>query len=169
MLLSDTSIVKALDAGSIVIRPYSIDDLQPASYDVHIGKIRVMQSQAHGMTFRVDDPSRILLLSDYDLHPGDFILAGLLEHVEIDNTLACKIEGISTLGRQGITIHATSGFVDPGWKGILTLEIANISKKSFKLVSGMRIAQLVFHQLSEPTSQIYAGRYQGAAAVEGAK
>ena len=91
------------------------------------------------------------------LHPGEFALASTLEFVKIPLDLAARLEGRSTWGRLGLQIHATAGFVDPGFSGALTFELSNVSNVPLTLYPGVRISQLCFFQ-GEATSLPYAGK-----------
>ena len=128
MVLSDRSIREELASGNIVIDPVDIDDIQPASVDVHLDRqILVFRNTRRAY---VDVRKSLDGLTDMEeiedgipfmLHPGEFVLGSTLEHIELPSHLVARLEGKSSLGRIGLLIHSTAGYVDPGWKGHLTL------------------------------------------------
>ena len=99
------------------------------------------------------------------LHPGEFALAHTAEFVKIPPDLVARVEGRSSLGRLAIVVHATAGFIDPGFEGTITLELSNLGRAAVKLYSGMRIGQLVFHTMTSPAERPYGigrgSKYQG--------
>ena len=100
------------------------------------------------------------------LHPGEFVLGSTLERLTLPNDVVARIEGKSSLGRLGLMIHSTAGFIDPGWSGNLTLELANVSRLPITLYSGMRIGQISFQELTTEVDRPYgskelSSRYQG--------
>ena len=134
MVLSDRSIREELASGNIVIDPVDIDDIQPASVDVHLDRqILVFRNTRRAY---VDVRKSLDGLTDMEeiedgipfmLHPGEFVLGSTLEHIELPSHLVARLEGKSSLGRIGLLIHSTAGYVDPGWKGHLPLELSNVS------------------------------------------
>lgn len=172
MLLSDSDIIANIRAGRIVIEPYVRDFVQPSSLDITLDtRVRVFNS--HDIEYidvrRVCDASRLIDLGNegsFMIHPGDFILGSTAERLTLPNDIAAKIEGRSSLGRLGLIIHATAGYVDPGFSGYLTLEISNISRLPIKLYAGMRIGQLAFIMMSSAVERPYGSpelrsKYQG--------
>ena len=100
------------------------------------------------------------------LHPGEFVLASTLEHIELPGDLVARLEGKSSLGRIGLLIHSTAGYVDPGWKGHLTLELSNVANLPVTLYQGMKIGQISYLRLSTPADNLYGdpvlgSKYQG--------
>ena len=95
------------------------------------------------------------------LHPGEFVLGTTLERIGIPNDLVARLEGKSSLGRLGLLIHSTAGYIDPGWFGDITLELSNVSRLPITIYAGMRIGQLSFQQLTTPVDNPYSGKYQG--------
>ena len=173
-MLSDVQIREALIRKQIVIDPSPADaDIQPASVDVHLGRKfgRLRKKQS---IYKLTDASDV----DYfefnyiTLRPGEFILGQLAESVTINESHIARIEGKSSIGRKGIAIHVTAGFVDPGWSGILTLEIFNASQIVYILTAGDPIAQLAFDNLSIPSARPYGhpqlnSHYQHSQEVKG--
>ena len=130
MVLSDRTIRQYIEEGRIKIDPYDPDELQPASVDLHFDKrVLVFRNNTAGyLDLRkdsVDLTEEVEIEPDvpFMLHPGEFVLGSTLEHIEIPNDLVARLEGKSSLGRIGLLIHSTAGYVDPGWKGHLTLEL----------------------------------------------
>jgi dCTP deaminase len=173
MVLSDRTIRQYIEEGRIKIDPYDPDELQPASVDLHFDKrVLVFRNNTAGyLDLRkdsVDLTEEVEIEPDvpFMLHPGEFVLGSTLEHIEIPNDLVARLEGKSSLGRIGLLIHSTAGYVDPGWKGHLTLELTNVSRIPITLYYGMRIGQISFLELSTPVDRPYGSpglrsRYQG--------
>ena len=150
-VLSDRDIAAALQTGQIKIEPYDRADLQPSSVDLHLDRtFRVFRNNRYPfIDVRVAQPDLTDLLSVDDneafiLHPGEFVLGQTVEWVELPDDLVARLEGKSSLGRLGLLIHSTAGYVDPGWKGKLTLELSNVAKLPIALYFGMKIGQISF-------------------------
>ncbi|HEX5429772.1 MAG TPA: dCTP deaminase [Patescibacteria group bacterium] len=169
MILSDTDIKKALTNKQIKISP--MPDLKVAlgtvSVDLKLGHDFLVYRTTSRPYIDVADKESFDLLTEkvskkkgesFVLHPRDFVLGATLENIELPDTLAGRLEGKSSLGRLGLVIHSTAGKVDPGFKGKLVLEITNIGTVPIMLYPEMRICQLLFEQLSSPTSQAYTDR-----------
>ena len=173
MILSDTSIKKAIKDKRIVINPYSEKDVQPASVDVHLSDTILIfkNSVAPYIDLKDEIPDltqEVKIKKDipFILHPGEFALGSTLEKLTLSNDIVSRIEGKSSLGRLGLLIHSTAGFIDPGWDGNLTLELANVSRLPITLYYGMRIGQISFLDLSTSAENPYgssklSSRYQG--------
>src|SRR4051812_10719848 len=172
-VLSDRDIRAALDAGEIVIRPYDPQDLQPSSVDLHLDRrFRVFRNNRYPyIDVRAPQPDLTEMLSIVDeepfiLHPGEFVLGQTLEWTELPNDLVARLEGRSSLGRLGLLIHSTAGYVDPGWKGHLTLELSNVANLPIALYYGMSIGQISYFRMSSPVERPYGSvtlgsKYQG--------
>ena len=170
---SDRDIRAALEAGHVLIRPYDPVDLQPSSVDLHLDRtFRVFRNNRYPfIDVRQPQPDLTELLRVEDdepfiLHPGEFVLGQTLEWVELPNDLVARLEGRSSLGRLGLLIHSTAGYVDPGWRGNLTLELSNVANLPIALYAGMRIGQISFFKMSSPVDRPYGSpdlgsRYQG--------
>lgn len=169
MILSDTDIKAKLDAGEIKIQP--MPDLGVAlgtvSLDLRLGYEFMVYRTTSRPFIDVKDSSTFEGLTElvskkrdehFIVHPGEFVLASTLEMVGLPLNLAARLEGKSSLGRLGIVIHSTAGKVDPGFNGRITLEISNIGTLPVMLYPEMRICQLVFEELTSPTSKGYAER-----------
>ena len=173
MILSDRSIREALSAGRIVIDPLDEGCLQPSSIDVKVSNLfRVFRNHSHAV---IDVKKELADLTElvemkpdeaFVLHPGEFVLGSTLERVAIANDLVARVEGKSSLGRLGLLIHSTAGFIDPGFSGHVTLELSNVATLPITLYPGMKIGQLCLFRLSSPAehpygSERYGSRYQG--------
>ena len=173
MLLSDKSIREAVEARRIVVDPWDEGMLQPASVDLRLGgKLRVFRSsslpyidvmqEAPDLT----EPVEIDEVNPFYLHPGEFVLGMILEYVELPTDIAARLDGKSSLGRLGLLVHSTAGWVDPGWKGHLTLELSNVAGLPITLYHGMKVSQISFLQLTTPAERPYGSgpldsKYQG--------
>ena len=161
MILSDRDILKRVKDKSLKIEPFDKKMLQPSTIDFHLeSKISVFDNWQTGMIdlAKKQDVSRVIDIGkkgSFIIHPGEFILGSTIERLTLPNDLAAKVEGRSSLGRLGLIIHATAGYVDPGFSGYLTLEISNISRLPIKLYAGMRIGQLAFIMMSSPVANPY--------------
>lgn len=174
-VLADRDIRAEIESGRVVIRPYDPVDLQPSSVDLHLDRsFRVFRNNRYAyIDVRQPQPDLTELLTVADdepfvLHPGEFVLGQTLEWVELPDDLVARLEGKSSLGRLGLLIHSTAGYVDPGWKGNLTLELSNVANLPIALYQGMRIGQISFFRMSGPVERPYGSpelrsRYQGQA------
>jgi dCTP deaminase len=172
-VLADRDIAAAVAAGRIRIRPYDEADVQPSSVDLHLDRqFRVFRNNRYAfIDVRAPQPDLTELLSVTDqepfvLHPGEFVLGQTLEWVELPDDLVARLEGKSSLGRLGLLIHSTAGYVDPGWKGNLTLELSNVANLPIALYFGMKIGQISFLTMSTPVARPYGSeglgsKYQG--------
>jgi len=172
-VLSDRDIAAALAEGRVKVEPYDPADLQPSSIDLHLDRsFRVFRSNRYPyIDVRTPQPDLTELLTVGDdepfvLHPGEFVLGQTLEWVELPDDLVARLEGKSSLGRLGLMIHSTAGYVDPGWRGKLTLELSNVATLPIALYCGMKIGQISFLVMSSPVARPYGSeglgsRYQG--------
>ncbi|HEX5466739.1 MAG TPA: dCTP deaminase [Candidatus Limnocylindrales bacterium] len=168
-VLSDRDIRSALEAGRIRIDPYDPGCLQPSSVDLHLDReFRVFRNNRYAfIDVRQPQPDLTELLEvdgddPFILHPGEFVLGQTLEWVELPDDLVARLEGKSSLGRLGLLIHSTAGYVDPGWKGNLTLELSNVANLPIALYMGMKIGQISFFRLSSPVERPYGSRELGS-------
>ena len=173
MLLSDRDILTELDSGRVQLDPLSRDMIQPSSIDVRLDKFfRVFDNHKYPHIDPAADQSdltrEVEVTSDetFVLHPGEFVLGSTYEVVSLPDDIAARLEGKSSLGRLGLLTHSTAGFIDPGFSGHVTLELANVATLPIKLYPGMKIGQLCFFRLSSPAdnpygSAKYGSRYQG--------
>ena len=173
MLMSDRDIRASIEAGKIGLEPLEMSLLQPSSFDVRLDRFfRLFDNHKYAYIDPSEDQSDLTQLIEVDaneafiLHPGEFVLGSTFEFVTLPDNIAARLEGKSSLGRLGLLTHSTAGFVDPGFKGHVTLELANVSNLPIKLWPGMKVGQLCFFQLSSPSetpygSEKYNNRYQG--------
>ena len=172
MVLSDHTIKTLLAEGKIIVEPLGEGCIQPASVDVHLDKhILVFRNSRRPFIDVREDLSDLTEMEEigdrpFMLHPGEFVLGSTLETIELPDDLVARLEGKSSLGRIGLLIHSTAGYVDPGWKGHLTLELSNVANLPITLYCGMKIGQLSFLQLSTPADSPYGSpglgsKYQG--------
>jgi dCTP deaminase len=181
MILSDKSIKNKIESGEISIEPFSLEFLQSASYDLHLDKnILLFDTQKHEV-IDVKKPVEDLMvkveindIAGYTLKPGEFVLANVTEITGVDNKHVGRLEGKSSLARMGLIIHATAGFLDPGNKLRLTLEIANLSPLPIKIYEGMKIAQLAFEELDQDCERPYGSsglnsKYKGDMTVQASR
>jgi dCTP deaminase len=175
MVLSDRTIRRLLAEGRIGIEPYEDELLQPSSVDVRVDRFfRVFHNARYpfiDVREPMDDLTELVELDDSEpfiLHPGEFVLGSTLERITLPDDLVARLEGKSSLGRLGLLIHSTAGFIDPGWDGHVTLELSNVANLPITIYYGMKIGQLSFVQLSEPAEHPYGAhglrsKYQGQA------
>jgi dCTP deaminase len=168
-VLSDGTIRRLVQDGAIAIEPWDPSLVQPASVDLRLGdSFRVFHNHrvtaidlreppknlTEEVTIGPDDP--------FAIHPGEFVLGRTLEQVRIPDDVVARIEGKSSLGRLGLIVHATAGFVDPGFSGTLTLEITNLTRVPIMLYAGLPIAQLSFMGLDAPAEHPYGSAELGS-------
>lgn len=164
MVLSDIDIIERIGQGSLTIEPYKEDNVEPASVDLRLGEDHKLVRAEHisGDSGIVDaasasDDGLIYeeLESPLTVSPGTFILTTTLERVEIPDDMVAHVLGRSSLGRLGISVHQTAGYIDPGFKGQITLELSNHGPAPVSLSPGQRICQIVFEELSSPALEPY--------------
>ncbi len=184
MILSDRDIKRSLLTGRVKVElPQTVDldipsDLQQyihaSSMDLHLGNVFKLYEHSK---FAVIDPKRpetfqghmrmitVKKGEAYLVQPGEFVLGVTAEIVTVPDDLVVRVEGRSSLGRLGIIVHSTAGFVDPGFSGTITLEISNLNRMPIALYPGMRICQIAFEQMSSPAETPYHSKphskYQG--------
>lgn len=177
-MLSDGTIKKLLRQKRIVIEPTPNDSsIQPASVDLKLdSKFAIMSSHEYPYI----DPAAgtkhqtgVVETEEFFLHPNEFVLANTLEWVEIPRDIVAQVDGKSSLGRMGLLVHATAGFIDPGFKGRITLELSNVATLPIRLTYQMFIAQLTFLYLDKPAERPYGSKglgskYQGQREVSAA-
>lgn len=173
MIFSDRSIREAISAGVIEIDPYDPTHVQPSSVDLRVGPgFRVFVNHRYS---RIDprspqpDLTQLVEVDGEDpfmLHPGEFVLGSTLERVRLGEEVVARLEGKSSLGRLGLLIHSTAGFIDPGFEGHITLELSNVATLPIAIYPGMLIGQISFYQLTTPAEVPYGSpqlgsKYQG--------
>jgi len=172
VVLSDRTIKRLLEEGRIEIDPYDPALLQPSSVDVRVDRyFRVFRNSRYpyiDVKQEQEDLTELVEISDgpFILHPGEFVLGSTLERIKLPDDLVARLEGKSSLGRLGLLIHSTAGFIDPGWDGHVTLELSNVANLPITIYYGMKIGQLSFMQMTEPAETPYGtgrigSKYQG--------
>ncbi len=170
MILSDKTLMKMLDEGTLVVTPLEENQIQPASIDIRIGNTYSIVEDSPSGIIRLNEEIeyRQITADKYILLPGQFVLATTMEFVELPNNLTAFVEGRSSLGRLGLFIQ-NAGWVDPGFKGEITLELFNANRCAIELNAGRRVGQLVFAKLDEHALNPYRGKYQGQRGATGSK
>jgi dCTP deaminase len=161
-VLSDATIRELIESGRIVIDPFDPAMIQPASIDIRLGKSFRVFHNHRIQSIDLAEPPRDLTEhveieddGEFVIHPGEFVLGRTHELVEIPDDVVCRIEGRSSIGRLGLVVHATAGFVDPGFRGTLTLEITNFNSVPIVLRPGLSICQLSFMTLDRAAERPY--------------
>jgi dCTP deaminase len=173
MIFSDRTIKEAVAAGRIVIDPFDPALVQPSSVDLRCAAaFRVFENHRYpfidpkapqeGLTSKVDATDE----APFILHPGEFVLGSTLEVIGLADDIVARLEGKSSLGRIGLLIHSTAGFIDPGFRGQVTLELSNVAGLPIAIYPGMKIGQVSFYQLTTPAQRPYGSpgtgsKYQG--------
>lgn len=173
VIFSDRTIKESIAAGRILIDPYEESMVQPSSVDLRCDShFRVFENHRYAVIdpkAPQDDLTSPVEASDEEpfiLHPGEFVLGSSLEIVGLADDIVARLEGKSSLGRLGLLIHSTAGFIDPGFKGQVTLELSNVSNLPIAIYPGMKIGQVSFYQLSTAAENPYGSagagsKYQG--------
>jgi dCTP deaminase len=173
MILSDRTIREQIDAGRIEIDPFDPACLQPSSVDLHVDRtFRVFHNQRYpyiDVKREMSDLTGVVEVPEdepFILHPGEFVLGSTRERVRLPDDLVARLEGKSSLGRLGLLIHSTAGYVDPGWDGFLTLELSNVANLPITIYPGMKIGQISFFRLTTAAETPYGSgragsKYQG--------
>jgi dCTP deaminase len=173
VILSDVSIRKELADGRVVIEPLDDRHIQPSSVDLRVDRyFRVFRNDTTPFIdpkLPHDDLTELVEVADgraFILHPGEFVLGSTLEVVTLPDDLVARLEGKSSLGRLGLLIHSTAGFVDAGWSGHLTLELSNVANLPIAIYPGMKIGQISFIRMTSPAERPYGStearsKYQG--------
>ena len=174
MVLSDRTIKEEIARGRIIIDPLDPSYIQPASVDVRLDS-RLLVFRDWHPPFYIDVKqnheglTEVVEIEDenpFFLQPGEFVLVSTLEDITLPDDIVGRLEGKSSLGRIGLLINSTAGYVDPGWRGRLTMELSNVAKVPITLYSGMKIGQISFLRLTTAAEHLYGdkslgSRYQG--------
>jgi dCTP deaminase len=175
MVLSDRSIRAEIEIGRLVFDPYDPALVQPSSVDVRVDRhFRVFHNSRYpyiDVRQSMQDLTELVTIGDdepFVLHPGEFVLGQTLERVSLPDDIVARLEGKSSLGRMGLLIHSTAGFIDPGWEGNLTLELSNVANLPITIYHGMPIGQISFMRMDVPVERPYGtdeagSKYQGQA------
>lgn len=182
MILSDRDIKQAIEDKKIEID--SADGMHgqvigPSSYDIRLGKFFKVYKHAHVAildpinTESFENLTETIEIEDgkpFIVQPGEFVLGVTMEKIKLPDDIVARVEGRSSLGRLGIIIHSTAGFIDPGFEGTITLEITNINKMPVALYPGMRIGQFAFETMTSPALVPYhkkeSSKYMGQSMPE---
>jgi len=169
MVLSDRTIKEEIAAGRLVFDPYDESLVQPSSVDIRVDRrFRVFHNYNYpyiDVRQPMEDLTGLVEVTDdepFVLHPGEFVLGQTLERVKLPDDLVARLEGKSSLGRLGLVIHSTAGFVDPGFEGNLTLELSNLANLPITIYHGMPIGQISFMRMDGPVENPYGAREAGS-------
>lgn len=173
MIFSDRTIIAAIDAGRVSIDPFDRSLVQPSSVDVRCNhRFRVFENHRYplidpkapqaDLTTEVEASQE----APFILHPGEFVLGTTLETIRLGDDVVARLEGKSSLGRLGLLIHSTAGFIDPGFQGQVTLELSNVANLPIAIYPEMKIGQISFYQMTTPAEHPYGSaalgsKYQG--------
>lgn len=173
MIFSDRTIKEAIESGRITVDPYDAAMVQPSSIDIRCDEnFRVFENHRYvlidpkalqgeltvGVTATEEEP--------FVLHPGEFVLGSTLETIGLADDVVARLEGKSSLGRLGLLIHSTAGFIDPGFRGQVTLELSNVASLPIAIYPNMKIGQISFYTMTTPAEFPYGSpelgsKYQG--------
>lgn len=161
MILSDSDIREYVKSGRLAVEPFDPEAVEAAWIDLSLGnefKLFRTSSRPYIDVRNYSDHTESIMISDgkpFIIHPNEFVLAGVRERIEIPADLAAYVDGRSSLGRIGIVVHVTAGWVDPGFRGRLVLEMTNVGRMPVAIYPGMRICKLVFMKLTKPAERPY--------------
>ena len=169
VVLSDRTIKQEIADGRLVFDPYDESLVQPSSVDMRVDRqFRVFHNARHpfiDVKQPMEDLTELVTMEGdepFILHPGEFVLGQTLERVSLPDDLVARLEGKSSLGRLGLLIHSTAGFVDAGFEGNLTLELSNVANLPITIYHGMPIGQISFMRMDGPVENPYGAREAGS-------
>ena len=170
MILSDKTIMNMLKEKTLTIEPVTDEQIQPASVDIRLGNTFsvVDDSPSSVITLEKEINYKTITTDTYLIMPGQFVLATTMEYFELPDNLTAFVEGRSSLGRMGLFIQ-NAGWVDPGFKGEITLELYNANRCAIELKAGRRVGQLVFAEMDDVALNPYCGKYQGQTGATGSR
>lgn len=170
MILSDKTLMKMLDEKTLIVEPIEKEQIQPASIDIRLGNtFSIVEDTSTGIINLENEIKYKTITSDsYILLPNQFVLATTMEYFDLPDDLTAFVEGRSSLGRMGLFIQ-NAGWVDPGFKGEITLELYNANRCAIELKSGRRVGQLVFAKMDQTALNPYNGKYQGQRGATGSR
>lgn len=170
MILSDKTILKMMEEGTLKISPIEEVQVQPASVDIRLGNtFSIVEDSPSGIiTLENEIKYKTITTDTYILLPNQFVLATTMEYFDLPNDLTAFVEGRSSLGRMGLFIQ-NAGWVDPGFKGEITLELYNANRCAIELKAGRRVGQLVFAKMDSEALNPYNGKYQGQTGATGSR
>ncbi len=162
MILSDRDLRGLLESGRLVVEPLGANAVQPSSIDLRVGTHFRVFANSRYPYIDVRQPMEDLTemveataVEPFILHPGEFVLGSTLERVVLPDDIVGRLEGKSSLGRLGLLIHSTAGFVDPGFRGYLTLELSNVANLPITIYPGMKIGQISLFKMTSPAEFPY--------------
>jgi dCTP deaminase len=169
VILSDRDIRAAIDAGRITLDPFDPAAIQPSSIDLRVDRyFRTFHNARYpyiDVKKPMDDLTELVDVKEdepFILHPGEFVLGSTLEYVTLPDDLVARLEGKSSLGRLGLLIHSTAGFIDAGFKGHLTLELSNVANLPITIYPGMKIGQISYYTMMSPAENPYGSQKTGS-------
>ena len=170
MILSDITLTEMLKTGELKMSPLTEAQIQPASIDIRLGDtFSIVEDTSSGIiTLESEISYKTIKTDTYLLLPGQFVLATTKEYIELPDDLTAFVEGRSSLGRMGLFIQ-NAGWVDPGFKGEITLELFNANRCAIELKAGRRVGQLVFAKMDREAQNPYRGKYQGQMGATGSR
>ena len=170
MILSDGTLQKMLNEKTLVIQPITSGQIQPASVDIRLGNTFSVVDDTPSGVIKLDSEIsyKTITADTYLILPGQFVLATTMEYFELPDNLTAFVEGRSSLGRMGLFIQ-NAGWVDPGFKGEITLELYNANRCAIELKAGRRVGQLVFAEMDASALNPYQGKYQGQRGATGSR
>lgn len=170
MILSDKTLTKMLEEKTLIVEPIENEQIQPASIDIRLGNtFSIVEDTSTGIINLENEIKYKTITSDsYILLPNQFVLATTMEYFDLPDDLTAFVEGRSSLGRMGLFIQ-NAGWVDPGFKGEITLELYNANRCAIELKAGRRVGQLVFAKMDETALNPYNGKYQGQRGATGSR
>ena len=170
MILSDKTLMKMLEEKTLVVEPIEKEQIQPASIDIRLGNtFSIVEDTSTGIINLENEIKYKTITTDsYVLLPNQFVLATTMEYFDLPDDLTAFVEGRSSLGRMGLFIQ-NAGWVDPGFKGEITLELYNANRCAIELKAGRRVGQLVFAKMDDTALNPYNGKYQGQKGATGSR
>ncbi len=170
MILSDKTLLKMLEDKALIVEPLEKEQIQPASIDIRLGNtFSIVEDTSTGIINLENEIKYKTITTDsYILLPNQFVLATTMEYFDLPDDLTAFVEGRSSLGRMGLFIQ-NAGWVDPGFKGEITLELYNANRCAIELKAGRRVGQLVFAKMDQPALNPYNGKYQGQRGATGSR
>jgi len=145
MILSDIDIIRHINNNIFLVNPFNPEYLQPASVDLHL----------NNDLMTVDGDLIDISNNSYFLKPNEFILGSTIEKIKLPQNIVGHVDGRSSIGRLGILVHVSAGYIDPCFEGNVTLELCNLSNRPFELKVGQSLCQIIFEMLSSPCQRGY--------------
>ncbi|MBQ6936600.1 MAG: dCTP deaminase [Clostridia bacterium] len=170
MILSDKTLMRMIENKELIVEPLEKEQIQPASVDIRLGNtFSIVEDTSTGIINLENEIKYKTITTDsYILLPNQFVLATTMEYFDLPDDLTAFVEGRSSLGRMGLFIQ-NAGWVDPGFKGEITLELYNANRCAIELKAGRRVGQLVFAKMDDTALNPYNGKYQGQKGATGSR